>query len=153
MRKSVVTYQRRLQFFIRIFLHTESRRRRRRCIKSRPERRCLFVRARGGAHARGVLVFSGWKNRRKTEQFVSATVGSAGLRHGGHKSARSSLKYGDAGDIWIWARRSEQEPATELKGWREAAGGGEGGGRERARGSRKSRRSVVKMSSPRRQWG
>lgn len=41
------------------------------------------------------LGFPDWKNHRKTEQFVSAAVGSARFRPS-HKSARSSLKYGDA---------------------------------------------------------
>jgi len=38
--------------------------------------------------------FPDWRNHRKTEQFVSAVVGSARLRPS-HKSARSSLKYGN----------------------------------------------------------
>lgn len=81
---------------------------------ARPLAPCLFVLA-GTRYARtGGPGFPGWKNRRKTEQFVSAAVGSVRLRPG-HKSARSSLKYGRRGDIWIWARRSEQEPRVEPK--------------------------------------
>lgn len=48
-------------------------------------------------------------------------------------------------DIWIWARRSEQEPQIEPKGVKRR----DGETRVEKLGNRKSQRSVVKMSSPR----
>lgn len=63
------------------------------------------------------LGFPDWKNHRKTEQFVSAAVGSAGFRPS-HKSARSSLKYGDAEIFGFGHVEASKNREVEPKGAR-----------------------------------
>lgn len=66
---------------------------------------------------RGASRFSGLEKPSKNRTICIRGGRKRPASSGSHKSARSSLKYGDAGDIWIWARRSEQEPAAvEPKG-------------------------------------